>query len=101
MEYWYEGVWKWQGDSLGSLAFLYEDAAYSVVDAALKKLGYDFIRKYDCWVFPKGHRPAEKEFHELVKKCVTWWYRNEYAKERAELEFLENAGIKELKRHLF
>ena len=89
MEYWYEGVWKWQGDSLGSLAFLYEDAAYSKVDVALKKLGYDFIRKFDCWVFPKGHRPAERDFHELVKKCVTEWYMSEYAKERDELEFLE------------
>ena len=101
MEYWYEGVWKWQGDSLGSLAFLYEDAAYSKVDVALKKLGYDFIRKFDCWVFPKGRRPAEKEFHQLVKDCVTAWYRTEYAKEREELEFLENAGVRELKRHLF
>lgn len=101
MEYWYGGVWKWQGDSLGSLAFLYEDAAYSKVDVALKKLGYDFIRKFDCWVFPKGRRPAEKDFHELVKKCVTAWYRTEYAKERDELEILESAGIRELKKHLF
>ena len=101
MEYWYEGVWKWQGDSLGSLAFLYEDAAYTVVDAALKKQGYDFIRKFDCWVFQKGHRPAEKEFHELVRNCVTAWYRTEYAKEREELEILESAGVMELKRHLF
>ena len=101
MEYWYEGVWKWQGDSLGSLAFLYEDAAYSVVDAALKKLGYDFIRKFDCWVFPKGHKPAEKDFHELVRNCVLSWYKTEYAEEREELEFLENAGVRELKRHLF
>ena len=101
MEYWYEGVWKWQGDSLGSLAFLYEDAAYSKVDVALKKLGYDFIRKFDCWVFPKGHKPAEKDFHELVKNCVTAWYRTEYAKERDELEILESAGVRELKKHLF
>ena len=101
MEYWYEGVWKWQGDSLGSLAFLYEDAAYSVVDASLKKLGYDFIRKFDCWVFPKSHRPDEKDFRELVKNCVTAWYRTEYAKERDELEILESAGVRELKKHLF
>lgn len=101
MEYWYGGVWKWQGDSLGSLAFLYEDAAYSVVDASLKKQGYDFIRKFDCWVFPKSHKPAEKDFRELVKNCVTAWYRTEYAKERAELEILESAGVRELKKHLF
>ena len=101
MEYWYEGVWKWQGDSLGSLAFLYEDAAYSVVDAALKKLGYDFIRKFDCWVFPKKHRPDEREFHELVRDCVLAWRRGEYEAEREELEFLENAGVRELKKHVF
>ena len=101
LEYWYGGVWKWQGDSLGSLAFLYEDAAYSVVDAALKKLGYDFIRKFDCWVFPKGRRPDEREFHRLVKDCVAKWYRTEYAKERGELEILESAGVRELRKHLF
>ncbi len=101
MEYWYEGVWKWQGDSLGSLAFLYEDAAYSKVDVALKKQGYGFIRKFDCWVFPKGHKPAEKDFRELVKNCVTAWYRTEYAKERDELEILESAGVRELRKHLF
>lgn len=101
MEYWYGGVWKWQGDSLGSLAFLYEDAAYSVVDEALKRLGYDFIRKFDCWVFPKGRRPAEKDFWKLVKDCVTAWRRGEYEREREELEFLENAGVREMKKHVF
>lgn len=101
MEYWYGGVWKWQGDSLGSLAFLYEDAAYTVVDEKLKRLGYDFIRKFDCWVFPKRHRPNEREFWKLVKDCVTAWRRSEYEDEREELEFLEKAGIRELKRHVF
>ena len=101
MEYWYRGVWKWQGDSLGSLAFLYEDAAYSVVDEALKRLGYDFIRKFDCWVFPKRHRPSESEFWKLVKECVLTWRRGEYEDEREELEFLEKAGIRELKKHVF
>ena len=75
--------------------------ASRVTDAALKKQGYDFIRKFDCWVFPKGHKPAEKDFHELVKNCVTAWYRTEYAKERDELEILESAGVRELKKHLF
>ena len=101
MEYWYGGVWRWQGDSLGSLAFLYEDAAYSKVDAALKNLGYDFIRKFDCWVFPEGRRPAEEDFRRLVKDCVTEWYRTEYTEEREELEILESAGVRELKKHLF
>lgn len=93
LEYWYAPIHAWQGDSLGSLAFLYEDAVYSKVDVELKNMGYRFIRKFDCWVFPDGHRPNKKDFWKLVEDCALKWYRGEYERERTELEFLENAGV--------
>lgn len=93
LEYWYGPILDWQGDSLGSLAFLYEDAVYSKVDVALKNQGYKFIRKFDCWVFPEGCRPVKSDFEKLVKRCALEWRRGEYERERQELEFLENAGV--------
>ena len=81
--------------------FLYEDAIYSLVDVRLKALGHRFIRKFDCWVFPQGRRPDESAFWKLVERCALEWRRTEYERERAELEFLESAGIRELRRHVF
>lgn len=101
LEYWYGPLLNWHGDSLGSLVFLYEDAIYSLVDMRLKALGYRFMRKFDCWVFPQGHRPDESAFWKLVERCALEWRRTEYERERTELEFLESAGVKELKRHDF
>lgn len=93
LEYWYAPILDWQGKSLGSLAFLYEDAVYSKVDVALKNQGYRFIRKFDCWVFPESRRPVKSDFEKLVKRCALEWRRGEYEREREELEFLENAGV--------
>ena len=93
LEYWYAPILNWQGKSLGSLAFLYEDAVYSKVDVALKNQGYRFIRKFDCWVFPESRRPVKSDFEKLVKRCALEWRSGEYERERDELEFLENAGV--------
>lgn len=98
MRYWYGYVHNYIGDSLGNLVFLFEDSFYSTVDLALKRRGYKFLRKFDCWCFSKNNHPESREMDKILADCFKTWYVNEAAPCIARLHQLENSGVKELKK---
>ena len=98
MRYWYGYVHDYIGDSLGNLVFLLEDSFYSTVDVALKRRGYKFLRKFDCWCFPESHHPESREMDKILADCFKTWHANEAAPCMARLRQLENSGVKELKK---
>lgn len=98
MRYWYGYVHNYIGDSLGNLVFLFEDSFYSTVDVALKRRGYKFLRKFDCWCFSESRHPESKEMDKILADCFKNWYMAEAAPCMARLHQLENNGVKELKK---
>ena len=98
MRYWYGYVHDYIGDSLGNLVFLLEDSFYSTVDVALKRRGYKFLRKFDCWCFSESHHPESREMDKILADCFKTWHANEAAPCMARLHQLENSGVKELKK---
>lgn len=97
MRYWYGHVFDYMGESLNNLVFLLEDSFYSTVDIALKRKGYKFIRKFDCWAFASDNHPEEAEMNKLLSKCFKTWYYQECLPLKRRLLDLESSGIKEMK----